>query len=117
MRIQYDAMEFFLTTIVSELDKQLPHWARPYLQKCIFFPQLGFLTTVQIDSRGMAHYGGGGHGLDKWEGLFIAGQSAYFKNQRMRELDRHFGDMYCMIIGKFPVALLGLYTKYSRQRD
>ncbi|KAI1273344.1 putative MSH5 protein [Xylaria sp. FL0933] len=94
----YDGMESFLANVIAKLQGSLPEWARRYVQNCIFFPQLGFLTVVSINPQtGKGNYNGEGlH--DEWTCMFIADGSAYYKNQQMKELDEELGDLYCMIL-------------------
>lgn len=56
-----------------------------------FFPQLGFMTAVPVG-------GWKGHSRsdisdDEWEPIFGADCQTFYKNQQMRELDEHFGDI------------------------
>lgn len=95
----YDGMEHFLARVIAKLRSTIPEWARKYLQNCIFFPQLGFLTVVSINPQtGKGDYDGEGLN-DTWNCMFVADGSAYYKNQQMKEMDEEFGDSYCMIIG------------------
>lgn len=102
LKRSYDGMEHFLTNVIAKLRGELPEWARQYIQNCIFFPQLGFLTVVSANPEtGKGNYDGEGlH--DVWERMFAAEGCVYYKNQRMKEMDAHFGDAYCMIIGGSP---------------
>ncbi|KAI3331791.1 muts domain V-domain-containing protein [Xylariaceae sp. AK1471] len=96
----YDGMENFLATVIAKLRSGIPEWARKYVQNCIFFPQLGFLTVVSTNREtGKGNYDGEGlH--DTWECMFVADGSAYYKNRQMKEMDEEFGDAYCMIIDR-----------------
>lgn len=100
LKRSYDGMEHFLTNVIAKLRGELPEWARQYIQNCIFFPQLGFLTVVSANPEtGKGNYDGEGlH--DVWERMFAAEGCVYYKNQRMKEMDAHFGDAYCMIIDR-----------------
>ncbi|KAI1180496.1 muts domain V-domain-containing protein [Nemania sp. FL0916] len=96
----YDGMEHFLANVIAKLRNGIPEWARKYVQNCIFFPQLGFLTVVSIDPQtGKGQYNGEGL-RDTWECMFIADGNAYYKNGQMKEMDEAFGDAYCMIIDR-----------------
>jgi DNA mismatch repair protein MSH5 len=100
MKRRYDGMEDFLTDVNEKLRRDLPEWARRYIQNCVFLPQLGFLTLVSLNPEtGRGDYEG--EGLDDiWERMFATETSIYCKNRRMKEMDEEFGDAYCMIIGK-----------------
>ena len=97
---RYDGMESFLTEVVNQLRQELPEWARQYVRSCIFLPQLGFLLVVEPGSEiGSSSYEGEGLGDDRWDKMFIAEGGVCYKNARMKELDKHYGDMYCEIGG------------------
>ncbi|KAI1154751.1 muts domain V-domain-containing protein [Nemania diffusa] len=94
----YDGMEHLLARVIAKLRDSIPEWARKYVQNCIFFPQLGFLTMVSINPQtGKGNYDGEGL-RDPWNCMFLSDGSAYYKNQQMKEMDEQFGDSYCMII-------------------
>ncbi len=104
LKRSYDGMENFLTNVIAKLRGELPEWARKYVQNCIFFPQLGFLTVVSLNSEtGKGNYDGEGLN-DVWERMFTAEGCVYYKNRQMKDMDEHFGDAYCMIIGKHPFS-------------
>ncbi|KAI9735089.1 MAG: MutS protein msh5 [Claussenomyces sp. TS43310] len=94
----YDSMSSFLTKVVNRLSTEVPEWAQRYIENCIFYPQLGFLTVVPIDiETGKGMYEGEGMDGDIWERMFSSDSKGYYKNVRMKEMDDHFGDMYGMI--------------------
>ena len=62
----------------------------------IFFPQIGFLISMPIDST----YEGGVGNEGFWERIFSTESRIYYKDFRMHELDDHFGDMYANICDK-----------------
>ncbi|XXG99069.1 hypothetical protein Hte_005403 [Hypoxylon texense] len=100
LKRSYDGMEHFLTNVIARLRNELPEWARNYVQNCIFFPQLGFLTVVSVNPEtGKGNYDGEGLN-DVWERMFAADGCVYYKNRQMKEMDEHFGDAYCMIIDR-----------------
>ncbi|KAI1770907.1 muts domain V-domain-containing protein [Hypoxylon cercidicola] len=100
LKRSYDGMEHFLTNVIARLRNELPEWARNYVQNCIFFPQLGFLTVVSVNPEtGKGNYDGEGLN-DVWERMFAADGCVYYKNRQMKEMDDHFGDAYCMIIDR-----------------
>lgn len=103
----YDGMDNFLTHVATQLKNDLPEWAAQYVENCIFFPQLGFLTIVTVDPEtGRGRYEGEGLEDDIWEKMFVSDDISYYKNQRMREMDDYFGDMYGMICGRCPSAFV-----------
>ncbi|KAI0858379.1 putative MSH5 protein [Xylaria cubensis] len=96
----YDGMEHLLANVNAKLRSDIPEWARKYVQGCIFFPQLGFLTTVSVNPQtGKGDYDGEGlH--DTWDCMFVMDEHAYYKNRQMKEMDEELGDPYCMIIDR-----------------
>jgi DNA mismatch repair protein MSH5 len=98
----YDGLGDLLSEIATRLSNELPEWARKYIENCIFFPQLGFLTVVPLDPEtGKGKYEGEGTDDDAWEKRFCTSEMGYYKNRRMKETDEYFGDMYGMICGMY----------------
>ncbi|XDG10457.1 hypothetical protein ABKA04_010072 [Annulohypoxylon sp. FPYF3050] len=117
LKRSYDGMEHFLTTVIAKLRAELPEWARKYVQNCIFFPQLGFLTVVSLNPEtGKGDYDGEGLN-DVWERMFAAEGCVYYKNRQMREMDEHFGDAYCMIIDREIEIIHELAVKILAQKE
>lgn len=102
LKRNYDGLEHFLNEVAAQLIMRIPEWARPHVQNCIFYPQIGFLTVVNINPEtGRGKYEGEGSDDDVWESMFVADGQIYYKNRCMRELDAQYGDLYCMIVGQF----------------
>lgn len=102
LKRNYDGLEYFLDEIAGRLIKEIPEWARQYVKNCIFYPQIGFLTVVSLNvDTGRGDYEGEGLSDDDWERMFVSDGNIYYKNRCMRELDGQYGDLYCMIVGKF----------------
>lgn len=100
MKQQYHGMDSLLTHVANEISNELPEWARRYIENCIFFPQLGFLTVVAIDPvTGKGMYEGEGVEGDFWERRFVSKDMGYYKNSRMREMDAGLGDVWAQICG------------------
>ena len=107
MKQTYDGMDSLLTEVAINLSKDLPEWAAQYVENCIFFPQLGFLTVVPLDPEtGKGKYEGEGREDDVWIRNFVSNDMGYYKNTRMKDLDHYFGDMYGMICGKLQFKLV-----------
>ncbi|TQS38393.1 hypothetical protein Golomagni_01101 [Golovinomyces magnicellulatus] len=91
----YDGMDNLLTQVANQISTDMPEWASQYIENCIFFPQLGFLTVVTLDPvTGNGRYEGEGIQDDVWEKMFISNEMGYYKNRYMKEMDDYFGDMY-----------------------
>ncbi|KAI1005835.1 hypothetical protein K3495_g2390 [Podosphaera aphanis] len=98
MKRTYDGMDSLLTQIANELSANVPEWASQYIENCIFFPQLGFLTVVPLDPETfIGKYEGEGMENDIWEKMFVSNNMGYYKNRRMKDLDAYFGDLYGII--------------------
>ncbi len=98
----YDGMDYLLTQVANRLAGDLPEWASQYVENCVFFPQLGFLTVVALDPQtGKGKYEGEGIDDDIWGKMFTSNDMGYYKNRRMKEMDTYFGDIYGKICGKF----------------
>ncbi|KPM44866.1 hypothetical protein AK830_g1688 [Neonectria ditissima] len=94
----YDGMDSFLTQVISHMNRKLPEWACQYVRSCIFLPQIGFLTVVELNPEtGNGRYEGEGVTGGVWEKLFEADGAVCYKNSYMRELDEEYGDIYCQI--------------------
>ncbi|KUJ20542.1 uncharacterized protein LY89DRAFT_578807 [Mollisia scopiformis] len=108
----YDGMTNLLTQVATLLSKDLPEWATQYVQNCIFFPQLGFLTVVHLDpTTGKGKYEGEGLEDDVWEKMFASNDMGYYKNRRMKEMDDYFGDLWSMICDREIEIIHGLAVK------
>ncbi|KHN98593.1 DNA mismatch repair protein MutS, C-terminal domain protein [Metarhizium album ARSEF 1941] len=98
LRRHYDGMDSFLAEVVDSTLRTVPEWAASYVKSCIFLPQLGFLIVTELDPKtGQGKYHGKWPDEDHWEQVFVAGDSAHYKNDNMRHLDDQFGDIYCEI--------------------
>lgn len=105
LKRQYDGMESFLAEVVNHIINESPPWASQYIRSCIFLPQIGFLTVVDVDEEsGDGKYEGEEGSDGFWEKIFASDGSACYKNKYMRELDNTYGDMYCEIGGEFSTA-------------
>ena len=49
MKRTYDGMDTLLTQVATALSNDVPEWAAQYIENCIVFSQLGFLTVVPLD--------------------------------------------------------------------
>ncbi|KAA8567184.1 hypothetical protein EYC84_010241 [Monilinia fructicola] len=116
MKRTYDGMESFLTEVQRKMTDDLPEWARQYIENCIYFPQLGFLTVVQLDpNTGEGKYKGEGTDEDEWAQTFVSDEKVYYKNTRMREMDEYVGDLYSMITDREIEIIHGLTLRVLGQ--
>jgi DNA mismatch repair protein MSH5 len=107
LKRNYDGLEYFLNEVAGRLTEEIPEWARHYVKNCIFYPQIGFLTVVSLNTEtGCGDYEGEGLSDDNWERMFVSDGNIYYKNRCMRELDEQYGDLYCMIVGRYSLKEL-----------
>ena len=65
LKHRYDGLDDFLSQVAARLARVIPEWACEYVQNCIFYPQLGFLTVVILNPEtGRGSYEGEGLGGD-----------------------------------------------------
>jgi DNA mismatch repair protein MSH5 len=92
----YDGMDGILSKTAVAITRTLPAGFQPNLN-VIYIPQLGYHITVPINTEtGQPIYDGGD---TAWERMFTTQNQAYFKDNRMRELDEQLGDLWAMICG------------------
>ncbi|KAF2706863.1 hypothetical protein K504DRAFT_412485 [Pleomassaria siparia CBS 279.74] len=95
MKRTFDGLSDLLSQVARKLSENIPSTVQGSLN-VLYFPQLGFLTTVPIDPEtGGAVYEGGFE--DPWQQAFSTEGQVYFKNFQMREMDDHFGDLHGVI--------------------
>lgn len=91
-RRTYEGLEDLLSRAAEHIADRVPAELDSDIN-VIFFPQIGFLTTVRLDvaTRSRAY-----EGLDDdpWDRMFVTESAAYYKNAVTTELDRAFGDVY-----------------------
>ncbi|KAL1634726.1 hypothetical protein SLS56_002128 [Neofusicoccum ribis] len=98
MKRTYAAMDDLLSEVAHHTADQIPAVLGASIN-VIFFPQIGFLVAVPMDPET-------GHGIwegseqDVWERMFTTEDHIYYKNDNMREMDQHFGDIHGSICDK-----------------
>ncbi|KAF2182192.1 hypothetical protein K469DRAFT_636979 [Zopfia rhizophila CBS 207.26] len=95
MKRTFAGLDALLSQVARKLSERIPSDLQESLN-VIYFPQIGFLTTVPINpATGGVIYDGS---IDNpWERMFSTEEQAYFKNNEMCEMDDHFGDIYGII--------------------
>ncbi|KAF2804902.1 uncharacterized protein BDZ99DRAFT_425101 [Mytilinidion resinicola] len=95
MKRTFDGLDALLSQVARKLSESIPAELHETLN-VIYFPQIGFLATVPRN-----HATGGGvyqGGIENpWEQMFSTEEQVYFKNNEMREMDDHFGDLHGII--------------------
>ncbi|KAF2856085.1 hypothetical protein T440DRAFT_494901 [Plenodomus tracheiphilus IPT5] len=95
MKRTLDGLDYLLNEVAAKLSENMPSNLRASLN-VIYFPQIGFLVTVPIDTAtGTEVYDGSFE--NRWERMFATEEQVYFKSSETREMDDHFGDVYGII--------------------
>ena len=92
MKRTFAGLDDLLSTVARSLSEKLPATFQATLN-VLYFPQIGFLITVPLDSETNEAV----YREDSWEHIFSTEDQVYFKNNQMREMDGHFGDLYGII--------------------
>ena len=99
MKRTYDGLDDLLNRVCQDIVATIPSVYSLELN-IIFFPQIGFLISVQLNpDTGRVDYEGGEQEDQRWTRIFSTEKSVYYKDSRMKELDDRFGDMYSVICG------------------
>ncbi len=85
----------------DQINRELPDGVRGCVEKCVFYPQMGFFVVVgRNPATGNPYYEGQGL-THPWEPIFITEDHYFFKTNRMIELDEGIGDLQTMATGMF----------------
>ena len=96
----YAGLNNILLETKDRMKAAIPEWAHGYINSCLFLPQLGFVTSVEVDPvTGRSMYGGEGT-PEGWEKVFTGEMGACYKNTHMCELDQEYGDLHGQLAGK-----------------
>ncbi|KAF9571647.1 MutS protein msh5 [Mortierella alpina] len=97
MRQTYHGLDSFLSEIAKEISMTIPSDFASVIN-VIYFPQLGYLITVPRNPNWKTEQDFCFNGLSY---QFCTDSTVYYKNNSMRELDEHLGDIHGLIVGKF----------------
>ncbi|KAF9923346.1 MutS protein msh5 [Mortierella alpina] len=97
MRQTYHGLDSFLSEIAKEISMAIPSDFASVIN-VIYFPQLGYLITVPRNPNWKNEQDFCLAGLSY---QFCTDSTVYYKNNSMRELDEHLGDIHGKIVGKF----------------
>lgn len=95
MKDRYNGLDSLLKQVAIDVASAIPTNLGIDVN-VIYFPQLGFNIAIPFNERGIAAYNGED---DSWEQIFTTENRAYFKDNRMREMDEKLGDIYGLICG------------------
>lgn len=97
----YSGLSDFLDEARRGLLTHGPEWARRYILECEYVPQLGFLTVLSLDPETIRSLQDGQNQEgDDWQPVFRDRNKTYYSNDVMRDLDRTFGDLHCIVAGE-----------------
>ena len=97
MKRSYNGMEDMLNEVSKEIASTISYRAEINV---IFFPQIGFLISVPMDPQsGSAGFERNVIPQQAWERIFYSAGRGYYKDDRMRDLDETWGDVYAIICG------------------
>lgn len=94
-RRTYAGIEDMLSEVAAVIARQVPAEIVPAVN-VIFFPQIGFLISIEHNEGLPAAYTGPQN--NPWEQMFTSQTCSYFKNSMMTELDLEFGDIHGRIL-------------------
>lgn len=89
----YDGMDDLLSHVAQDIARTMPPEIDCQIN-VIFFPQLGFHVTVPIGGLNRQPVWSGDA---TWERMFTTNNMAYFKEQKMRQMDAELGDLWASI--------------------
>jgi DNA mismatch repair protein MSH5 len=113
LKDRYNGLDGLLKQVAIDVASIIP--ANLQIEvNAIYFPQLGFNIAIPFDDTGRAAYIGND---GTWELVFTTENRAYFKDERMRELDEKLGDIYGLVCGKTPVILCIGYVANGRASE
>ncbi|KAI8690568.1 DNA-MISMATCH-REPAIR-2 domain-containing protein [Fusarium sp. Ph1] len=95
LKRSYAGLDNILFETKDRMKADIPEWAHSHVNSCLFLPQLGFVTSVELDPvTGSSMYGGEGTPEGGWEKVFTGEMGACYKNTHMCELDQEYGDLH-----------------------
>ncbi|KAG0049466.1 MutS protein msh5 [Gryganskiella cystojenkinii] len=107
MRQNYNGLDSFLSEIAKEISGTIPAEFTKTIN-VIYFPQLGYLITVPMNPEWKTEQD---FTLEGLQYQFSTETTVYYKNQAMRELDEHLGDIHGLIVDREIDILQGLQER------
>jgi DNA mismatch repair protein MSH5 len=90
-----------LPAMEDAVRSEAPLWAACHIHYCTIMLQMGFLVAVTLDEEtGEGVYSGEETMDESWQIFLVHKNLAYYKNNRMLELDHHYGDLPVQICGE-----------------
>ncbi|KAF9961209.1 MutS protein msh5, partial [Modicella reniformis] len=107
MRQTYHGLDSFLSEIAKDISLTIPSDFTSTIN-VIYFPQLGYLITVPMNPNWRTDQDFYLEGLSY---QFCTESTVYYKNNAMRELDEHLGDIHGLIVDREIDIMQGLQDR------
>ncbi|GIZ40009.1 hypothetical protein CKM354_000336700 [Cercospora kikuchii] len=96
-RRTYEAIEDMLSQVAAHVAAQVPAELESKVN-VIFFPQIGFLISIEHEEDSVPVPYQGPDPDDAWEKMFTSATHAYYKNSNTHELDERYGDIWGRVL-------------------
>ncbi|KAF2207500.1 hypothetical protein CERZMDRAFT_51161 [Cercospora zeae-maydis SCOH1-5] len=96
-RRTYEAIEEMLSQVAAHVAAQVPAELESKVN-VIFFPQIGFLISMEHEEDAVPVAYQGPDPDDAWEKMFTSATHAYYKNSNTLELDERYGDIWGRVL-------------------
>lgn len=98
----YGGLEHLLAQVANDISRRVPQLLDAQVN-VIYLPQIGFLIVVRLDTETSSGVWEGS-GNDRWERIFTAETTAYYKNEQTYEMDTYLGDIAGRICGELDLV-------------
>ncbi|KAJ3031736.1 UNVERIFIED_CONTAM: MutS protein msh5 [Siphonaria sp. JEL0065] len=106
----FDGMDDLLSNVAHEVAKTIPDNLSDWLN-VIYFPQLGYLITIPLQSHMTSQESFIIPGLDF---QFCTAKTVFYKSEQMYEMDETMGDVHSIIADKEIAIIQGLQSSISQ---
>ncbi|USW47708.1 Putative DNA mismatch repair protein MutS, core [Septoria linicola] len=93
----YEAIEDMLSHVAEDIARNVPEDLESKVN-VIFFPQIGFLISIEHEEGATPVSYEGPNPEQHWEKMFTSSTHAYYKNSNTMELDDEYGDIWGRIL-------------------
>ena len=93
----YEAIEDMLSQVAAHIAQQVPADLSSKVN-VIFFPQIGFLISIEHEENSVPVPYEGPDPYEPWEKMFGSSTHQYYKNSNTTELDSNYGDIWGRIL-------------------
>ncbi|KAK4449400.1 muts domain V-domain-containing protein [Podospora aff. communis PSN243] len=83
-----------LPAVEDAVRSEVPLWAARHIHYCTIMLQMGFLVAITLNEEtGEGVYSGDDTMDENWQIFFVHENLAFYKSNRMLDLDHHYGDL------------------------